>query len=205
MTTKSLTTALNWSLTHLYWVSVRLGKGIVCAEMTELSAGVVGVRAAATHIELMPLALMEWWEARHVRVHGREIDAIWDVSGAKYGRGAGLHVWVDGKHAGHAPPVHDVTAGAHDATGLPRLVAPRVRISLDRRHWSELCVWSLSGRSPSQSMGRRPASTAHRSLLRNGPHIRNRYDGSFATMSSATSDEVVLRGAYSQSAGRVTS
>ena len=103
-------------------------------------SGVVGVRAAATHIELMPLALMEWWEARHVKVHGREIDAIWDVSGAKYGRGAGLHVWVDGKHAGHAPPVHDVTAGAHDATGLPRLVAPRVRISLDRRLRFVICA-----------------------------------------------------------------
>ena len=74
------------------------------------------------------------------KVHGREIDAIWDVSGAKYGRGAGLHVWVDGKHAGHAPPVHDVTAGAHDATGLPRLVAPRVRISLDRRLRFVICA-----------------------------------------------------------------
>ena len=38
MTTRSLTMALNWSPTHLYWVSVRLGTGIVCAKMTELSA-----------------------------------------------------------------------------------------------------------------------------------------------------------------------
>ena len=80
-------------------------------------------------------------------------------------------------------------------------------ISAECRHASDVGLRSAGGSSPSQIMGRIPASVAKSSLLRNGPQSRKRYDGAFATIRKATSEVFRLAevlGTYSHSAGRVT-
>ena len=68
-------------------------------------AGLVGVRPATTHVELHPLSLVQWFAATGVLVRGHDLAVVWDASGTQYGSGSGLHVWLDGKYTGVAPPV----------------------------------------------------------------------------------------------------
>ena len=39
---------------------------------------------------------LRWFAAQDVPYHGRLVTVIWDADGTRYGRGAGLGLWVDG-------------------------------------------------------------------------------------------------------------
>ena len=76
-------------------------------------SGVVGVAPAAWAASGAPAALriaplqpadasLSWWAIDALRINGRNITVAWDADGARYGRGAGLWVLVDGTLAAHA-------------------------------------------------------------------------------------------------------
>ena len=97
-------------------------------------SGVVGLRAAREYVEFRPLTTLEHWAVSGVKVHDHQFDALWDVSGLKYGLEAGLVVWVDGKVAISCPPVAlDVgseSSGTLGGSKNIRQVSARVRIPL---------------------------------------------------------------------------
>jgi hypothetical protein len=66
-------------------------------------SGLVGLRAHDTHLEVHPLTLVRWFCASRLRLRGVDVTVVWDASGDKYGHGAGLHVWMDGRPIGTAP------------------------------------------------------------------------------------------------------
>ena len=67
-------------------------------------AGLVGLRAHNDHLEVHPLTLVGHFCARRLRLRGVEVDVVWDGLGTRYPHGAGLHVWMDGRLVGSAPP-----------------------------------------------------------------------------------------------------
>jgi hypothetical protein len=48
---------------------------------------------------LIPATILPWWTVDGILLHGRAVGVSFDADGTKYGRGAGLKVWVDGKLA----------------------------------------------------------------------------------------------------------
>ncbi|MDO4366872.1 MAG: glycoside hydrolase, partial [bacterium] len=44
----------------------------------------------------------DWFRLAGVRYHGHDLDVVWDRTGAKFGRGRGLSVWVDGAEIARA-------------------------------------------------------------------------------------------------------
>jgi len=60
--------------------------------------GLVGVRLNRSSIVLIPLFPPEWdyLALDNVHVRGHELSIIWDKTGKRYGKGAGLRVFVDG-------------------------------------------------------------------------------------------------------------
>ncbi len=63
--------------------------------------GVVGLRPRSDDcVEIHPLlpdGEWSWFKLDRVRYHGRELTIIWDEFGQRFGRGAGLQVFADGK------------------------------------------------------------------------------------------------------------
>jgi len=49
---------------------------------------------------LLPAEAWDWFCLDRVRYHGHEVSIVWDRTGERYGRGAGLSVYVDGRLAG---------------------------------------------------------------------------------------------------------
>lgn len=47
-------------------------------------------------------AALSWWALDGAVVNGRVVTVLWDVDGSRYGRGAGLSVFIDGVQAAHA-------------------------------------------------------------------------------------------------------
>ena len=72
---------------------------------------IVGARAQAEVHPLLPVGAWDWFCLDDVRYHGLSLTIIWDRSGQRYHRGAGLSVLADGKLLAHA-------------SSLRRLVAP---------------------------------------------------------------------------------
>lgn len=83
--------------------------------------GLAGLRPRADDVlEVNPLAPEQWdyFALDHVLYHGHEIAIVWDRNGSHYGRGAGLHVLVDGNVVAGAPKIGKLTAK------LPAVVLP---------------------------------------------------------------------------------
>jgi hypothetical protein len=72
-----------------------------------LITGVVGLRPRADDVvEVVPLLPEEawpWFCLDGVRYHGRALTIVWDRDGARFGRGAGLRVLVDGREIAASP------------------------------------------------------------------------------------------------------
>jgi hypothetical protein len=65
-----------------------------------LITGLVGLRPRADDtLEVNPLAPGEWpyFALDGVSYHGRTVSVVWDRDGSRYGRGAGLALYVDGR------------------------------------------------------------------------------------------------------------
>ena len=75
--------------------------------------GLVGLRPRGDNIvEIDPLVPEGTWDflcLDDVLYHGKVLTIIWDSTGAKYGRGAGLQVLVNGKQIAHSPKLGKLT------------------------------------------------------------------------------------------------
>jgi len=73
----------------------------------------VGLRPRGDNIvEIDPLVPEGTWDflcLDDVLYHGKVLTIIWDKTGAKYGRGAGLQVLVNGKQIAHSPKLGKLT------------------------------------------------------------------------------------------------
>ncbi|WP_221032387.1 MGH1-like glycoside hydrolase domain-containing protein [Actomonas aquatica] len=71
-----------------------------------LISGVVGLRPREDNVleidPLLPAGTWTWFCLDNVRYRGRDITILWDRDGTKFGRGAGLRVWVDGREVAQA-------------------------------------------------------------------------------------------------------
>ncbi len=65
-----------------------------------LITGLAGLRPRADDVlevsPLLPNGEWDWFCLERVRYLGRELAILWDRDGSRFGRGAGLSVWVDG-------------------------------------------------------------------------------------------------------------
>jgi hypothetical protein len=75
--------------------------------------GLVGLRPRADDtVEVHPLLPANTWDyfcLDHVPYHGKNLTIIWDKTGKKYGRGAGLTVLANGKKIAHSASLSRVT------------------------------------------------------------------------------------------------
>lgn len=78
-----------------------------------LITGLVGLRPRADNVvevaPLLPPDTWAWFCLDRVRYHGRELTILWDRDGTRYGRGAGLRVFADGKEIAHADSLRRIT------------------------------------------------------------------------------------------------
>ena len=76
--------------------------------------GLVGLRPRADNMievnPLVPEGTWDWFCLDRVPYHGRNLTILWDKTGKKYGRGAGLRICVDGKKVASAPSLRRLTA-----------------------------------------------------------------------------------------------
>ncbi len=82
--------------------------------------GLVGIRPRADEtIEIHPLAPDTWdyFALDQVPYRGRQLCAIWDRDGNRYGMGAGLHILIDGKRVATSARLERLTAKLPPARG----------------------------------------------------------------------------------------
>jgi hypothetical protein len=51
----------------------------------------------------------DWFCLDGVPYHGHELTIVWDRTGNRYGRGAGLAIWADGKEIARSPSLGRLT------------------------------------------------------------------------------------------------
>jgi predicted GH43/DUF377 family glycosyl hydrolase len=77
-------------------------------------SGLVGVRPAAKgRLEVKPLVPAgewKWFCLDGLPYHGRSVTVLWDEDGARYGRGAGLTLFLDGEKVAHRGTLGPLTA-----------------------------------------------------------------------------------------------
>ena len=75
--------------------------------------GLVGLVPRADDVlelhPLLPADAWDWFCVEGLRYHGRDLTIVWDRDGSRYGAGAGLTAWVDGRRVLHAPTLAPVT------------------------------------------------------------------------------------------------
>lgn len=59
---------------------------------------------------LLPADAWSWFVLDGVRYHGRELTILWDADGTRFGQGAGLRVWAEGRLVAQAERLTRVTA-----------------------------------------------------------------------------------------------
>jgi hypothetical protein len=59
---------------------------------------------------LIPEAAWDWFCLDGVSYHGRRLTVAWDRTGRRYGKGAGLALWIDGVEAARSPKFGRLTA-----------------------------------------------------------------------------------------------
>jgi hypothetical protein len=76
-------------------------------------AGLVGLVPRADNVleihPLLPADHWDWFCLEGVRYHGHDLTIVWDRDGTRYGAGAGLTAWVDGRKALHSPTLAAVS------------------------------------------------------------------------------------------------
>jgi hypothetical protein len=58
---------------------------------------------------LVPAGTWEWFCLDGVPYHGKSLTIIWDMTGERYGKGAGLSVLENGIRIAHSPRLGHVT------------------------------------------------------------------------------------------------
>jgi hypothetical protein len=75
-------------------------------------SGLIGLRAQPDNtLQVKPLAPSSWdyFAVENAPYHGHNVSVLWDRTGATYGQGAGLHVYVDGVQASSQSTLSPVT------------------------------------------------------------------------------------------------
>jgi hypothetical protein len=57
----------------------------------------------------IPPGALDWFCLDQVPYHGRLVSILWDRTGAHFHRGAGLHIYVDGRESAHSPTLTKLT------------------------------------------------------------------------------------------------
>lgn len=121
--------------------------------------GLVGLRPQAdASVEVAPLAPASWdWFALDgVRYHGHDLAIVWDRDGTRYGRGAGLSVWVDGRVRGRNDELGTVRVSLEELDGGAAPVAPGPSAALD----APARPWRLADVAVNNDGGHFPLATA---------------------------------------------
>lgn len=75
--------------------------------------GLVGLRPRADDLvevnPLVPEGVLDYFCLDNVRYHGRNLTILWDKTGKRYGRGAGLRVLADRREIAHSETLAHVT------------------------------------------------------------------------------------------------
>ncbi|MGA6162412.1 MGH1-like glycoside hydrolase domain-containing protein [Amycolatopsis magusensis] len=90
-------------------------------------SGLLGIRPQqGEQVRLAPLVPDDWdhFAVENVPYHGRNLSVAWDRDGSRYGQGAGLTVWVDGRPVHRQADLRPVEVGV--GTGQPRPLASGV-------------------------------------------------------------------------------
>lgn len=78
-----------------------------------LITGVIGIIPRADDVlelnPLLPANTWDWFCLDGVKYHGRMLTVIWDKDGSRYGRGAGLSVFCNGKRIAYAEKLQRIT------------------------------------------------------------------------------------------------
>ncbi|HUQ55035.1 MGH1-like glycoside hydrolase domain-containing protein [Lentzea sp.] len=90
-------------------------------------SGLLGIRPQlGDDVQIAPLAPSTWdyFAAENVPYHGHNLTVLWDRTGSRYGKGAGLRVWVDGRLTHSQPGLSAVRLSipARGSGELPELV-----------------------------------------------------------------------------------
>ena len=75
-------------------------------------SGLIGLRGqAGDTLTVKPLAPSSWdyFALENTPYHGHNVTVLWDRTGSRYGQGAGLHVYVDGRQVATSPTLGTVT------------------------------------------------------------------------------------------------
>lgn len=77
-------------------------------------SGLLGIRPQPdATVAVAPLAPREWdhFAVENLAYHGHNLSVVWDRSGRRYGQGAGLTVWLDGRRIHQQADLKPVTLG----------------------------------------------------------------------------------------------
>ncbi|WP_394619426.1 discoidin domain-containing protein [Lentzea sp. JNUCC 0626] len=90
-------------------------------------SGLLGIRPQlGNSLQLSPLVPDSWshFAVENLPYHGRNLTVLWDRDGSKYGQGAGLKVWLDGRLTHSQPTLAKVqlTVPARTTPDTPELV-----------------------------------------------------------------------------------
>ena len=58
---------------------------------------------------LIPAGAWDWFRLDNVLYHGRIITILWDRTGTKYGKVAGLSIFADGRRIAHADEIKQIS------------------------------------------------------------------------------------------------
>jgi hypothetical protein len=76
-------------------------------------SGLVGLRpsddSTVTVKPLVPAGTWDWYCLENIQYHGHDLAIIWDKTGSKFNRGAGLTVLCDGKPIAHSDKIEPVS------------------------------------------------------------------------------------------------
>ena len=95
-------------------------------------AGLVGLRPRDDDtVEVNPLAPADWdyFALEDVTYHNRQLAILWDKTGNRYGKGAGLHILADGRVIASAEKLGRLTAKL--PRPLPTLYLPQVNYAVN--------------------------------------------------------------------------
>ncbi|MEZ6038182.1 MAG: discoidin domain-containing protein [Planctomycetota bacterium] len=96
--------------------------------------GLVGLRPSADdRLVVDPLVADDWdWFAlERLGYRGHEVAVRWDRTGARYGRGAGLRVFVDGRLVAHSPSLTRLEVAMPEVVSMARDVDPLVDFAVN--------------------------------------------------------------------------
>lgn len=85
-------------------------------------SGLIGLRGQpGGTLTVKPLAPASWdyFALENTPYHGHNVTVLWDRTGSRYGQGAGLHVYVDGRQVSSSPALKALTVPVGPAITQP--------------------------------------------------------------------------------------